>query len=293
VTNATITGGDDRLASPVPWSGIFAGSRVVAQVVVPDTIPAVFPPRLTATRVVVFLVNAGSLSGTIQSVNAATGSFQVDFVTVKTTSATEFSGTKADGTPVKAFSDLAGGMFATASVLTDGSGVTAQKVFAYAIPTTHLVAFRGKVESIENALWTIDGHVVHVTTDTKITGDPKVGDLVDVVEKVQILPPGSMAPTTIPVAVSITKVDTPPPPPNRNVEFDGVVEALPPSLGAGSMSIGVWTISGKSVLVTGMTKLDPGIVKGTAVHVKGYTVPSPVAAGSAVPQIVATEITKR
>ncbi len=293
VTNATITGGDDRLMSPLPWAGILVGSRVLAQISVPDTIPAVFPPRLVATRVVVFLQNAGSLSGTVQGVSLAAGSFLVDFVSVKTTAATDFSGQKADGTPVKGLSDLSGGMFATASVLTDGSGVTAQRVFAYAIPTTRLVAFRGKVEKIDTSLWTIDGRVVQVTAETKITGDPRVGDLVDVVEKVQILPPGSLAPTTIPVAVSITKVDNPPPPPNRTVEFDGVVESLPPTMTATYPPMGVWTISGKSVLVTGLTKVDAGIAKGSAVHVKGYTVPSPVAAGSAAPQVIATEITKK
>ena len=63
VTNATITGGDDRLASPLPWAGILPGSRIIAQVVVPDVIPAVFPPRLAATSVVVFLANSGNLSG--------------------------------------------------------------------------------------------------------------------------------------------------------------------------------------------------------------------------------------
>src|SRR5450756_1759008 len=59
VTHATITGGDDRFANPLPWSGILVGARVVAQVTVPDAIPAVVPPPpLAATNVVVFQAHA-------------------------------------------------------------------------------------------------------------------------------------------------------------------------------------------------------------------------------------------
>ena len=295
VTNATIVGGDDRLANPLPWSGILVGSRIVAQVVVPDVIPTVFPPRLSATNVVVFLAHAGSLSGKIQSVNAPASSFTLLFTAVRTTASTEWSGTKADGTPVKGIDDLSAGMTATASVISDANGLVARSVFAYAPPTTRIVAFRGKVAKIDGAIWTIGDNVVQVTNETKIVGDPRVGDLVDVLEKVQIFPPGSMAPTMIPVAISITKVVVAPPP-GRTVEFDGVVESLPPGPTAGSNGLaGHWTISGHDVVVTAVTKVEAGITKGTAVHVKAIPlqmaigVPSNTAAAS----LLALEITKR
>ena len=295
VTNAKITGGDDRLANPLPWAGILVGSRIVAQVTVPDVIPSVFPPRLSATSVVVFLAHAGSLSGTIQGVNTPPGSFTLLFTTVKTNTSTEWSGTKADGTPVKGIGDLSTGMFATASVVTDASGLTAKSVYAFAPPNTRIVAFRGKVEVIGSPNWTIGGNVVQVTADTKITGDPKVGDLVDVLEKVFIVPPGSMMPQQLPVAISIMKVVTTPPP-DHTVEFDGVVEALPPGPTAGStILVGHWTISGRDVVVTPITKVDPGIVKGTAVPVKGLqlqmSIGAPASAASA--PVLAMEITKR
>ena len=295
VTNAKITGGDDRFANPLPWAGILPGSRVVAQVIVPDVIPAVFPPRLVATDVVVFLANSGNLSGAVQGVNLAQGTFSLDYVTVKTNAGTEWSGTKSDGTPVKGLSDLSVGMQARVSVLADASGVTAKSVYAFAAPITRLESFRGKVEIEGDPLWTIGGRVVQVTPETKIVGDPKVGDLVDVLVKIQILPPGSAAPTTIPVAISIIKVvSTPPPPPIRTVEFDGVVESLPPSPGATNAAMGHWTISGRDVLVTPLTKVEPGITKGTNVHVKGVTIPMSVLAPSTSNlQIVATEITKK
>jgi hypothetical protein len=294
VTNAKITGGDDRFASPVPWAGILPGSRIVAQVAVPDAIPAVFPPRLSATNVVVFLANSGSLSGIVQGVGAAQGTFTLLYTSVKTNAATEWSGSKADGSPVKGLSDLTAGMQAVAVVSTDASGVTAKSVHAYANPTTRIEAFRGKVEKIDAAAWTVDGKIVQVNADTKIVGDPKVGDVVDVLARVTIVPPGMGMPSMPPVAISIVKVvTTPPPPTDRTVEFDGVVESLPAAPGAANAPLGHWTISGKDVLVTPLTKVDAGIAKGTSVHVKGVTLPMAVFAPTAAPQILATEITKK
>ena len=295
VTNAKITGGDDRLASPVAWSGILAGSRVVAQVVVPDVIPAVFPPRLAATSVVVFLANSGNLSGVIQGVSAPSGSFTLLYTAVRTTTATEWSGFKADGNPVKGIGDLSAGMQANVAVTADPSGVTAKSVYAYSIPTSRIVAFRGKVEKIDTALWTIGGNVVQVTSETKIVGEPKVGDTVDVLERVVVYPPGMGIATPVPVAISITKVvTTPPPPPDRTVEFDGVVESIPSNpTGASGLPMGHWTISGRDVLVNGLTKVDSGIVKGSSVHVKGLVLPTSVLAPMATNQLIlATSITK-
>lgn len=291
VTNAKIVGGDDRLMSPVPWAGILVGSRIVAQVTVPDAIPAVFPPRLAATSVVVFLAHAGSLSGTIQSVSVPNGSFTMLFTTVRTNTATEWSGTKADGTPVKGIGDLSAGMWAAASVVTDPTGLTAKSVHAFAQPGFRIVAFRGRVEAIGAAQWTIGGNLVTVNAETKIVGDPKVGDLADVVEKVFIVPPGMGMPQPLPVAISITKVVTTPPP-DRFVEFDGVVESLPAGPTAGStVPLGHWTISGKDVVVSPLTKVDAGITKGTSVHVKGVPLQmSMTASANAVSSILATEI---
>lgn len=293
VTNATITSGDDPTATSLPITVILPGSRVVAQVTVPNVIPLTFPPRLSATSVVVYLASSGNLSGVIQGVNLASGSFTLLFTTVKTNAATTWSGIKSDGSPVKGLADLSVGMRANVSITADPSGVTAKSVFAVSIPTTRIVGFRGVVQSITGALWTIGGNVVQVTSATKIVGDPQVGDTVDVLEQVQILPPGLAAPTMIPVAISITKVLlTPPPPGSRTIQFDGVVESLPPVASPGSVPLGHWTISGRDVLVNGLTKVDAGIVNGSSVHVTGVLVPMSVLAPTATALILALEITK-
>ena len=97
VTNAKITGGDDRLANPLPWSGILAGSRVVAQVTVPDVLPAVFPPRARRDDRRRVPRARESSRASIQAVDIAQESSRCSTGRVKTTRATEWSGSAADG----------------------------------------------------------------------------------------------------------------------------------------------------------------------------------------------------
>lgn len=299
VTNATITGGDDRLANPLPWSGILVGARVIAQVTVPDALrPVASPPPLAATSVVVFQTRAGELSGTIQSVDVKGGSFTILFHTVSTNASTKWSGGGPNGAGavkgIDGIDDLAAGMFAIVGVVNSG-GLLATSVEAYGVTPPELFAFRGAVQTITPAAWTIAGRVVQVDSDTKIVGDPKVGDIVDVVAKVHNPPPGSLAPSYL-VAVSITKalVIPPPGPGDRATEFDGIVESIPAAPTASGAPLGHWKISSRDVFVNGLTKLDTGIVVGSAVHVKGRFVMASAAGGSLVAmQFVPAEIRKK
>ncbi len=295
VTHATITGGDDRLANPLPWSGIFAGARVVAQVTVPDVYPAVFPPPpLAATRVVVFQARAGELSGTIQSVDVAGGKFTMLIHTVFTNAGTKWSGGGPNGA-IKGIGDLTAGMFAIVAVVNSG-GLLATSVEAYGtITPPELIAFRGPVQTITATLWTVAGRGVTVDADTKIVGDPRVGDTVDVLAKVHNPPPGSLAPSYL-VALSIVKsiVIVPPSPGDRAAEFDGAVESIPPTAAPGAVSFGHWKIASRDVVVNGLTKIDSGIVVGTTVHVKGVFMFASGTGGSLFStQFVATEIRKK
>jgi hypothetical protein len=291
VTHATITGGDDRLANPLPWSGILVGARVVAQVTVPDVIVAVVPPPpLAATSVVVFQARAGELSGAIQSVDVADGTFTMLFRTISTNASTKWSGGGPNGA-VKGIGDLTAGMFAIVAVVNPG-GLLATSVEAYGVTPPELLAWRGHVDRITPTAWTIAGRGVNVDSDTRIVGDPKVGDIVDVVARVQNPPPGSMAPSFL-VAVSIIKspVLTPPGPGDRATEFDGVVESIPAVPTANGAPLGHWKISSRDVLVNGLTTLDTGIVVGTAVHVKGsFAMASPAGGNLFSMQFVASEI---
>ncbi len=295
VTNAKITGGDDRLANPLPWSGILVGARVVAQVTVPEILPPTSfpPPPLPATNVVVFQSRAGELAGTIQAVDVASGKFTMLIRTVSTNASTKWSGSGPNGA-VKGIGDLAAGMFAIVAVVNSG-GLLATSVEAYGPTPPELFAWRGAVQMITPAAWTIAGRVVQVDSDTKFVGDPKVGDIVDVVAKVHNPPPGSLAPSYL-VAVSITKapVIMPPGPGERATEFDGIVESIPVAPTAVSAPLGHWKISSRDVLVNGLTKLDTGIVVGSAVHVKGRFVTASATGGSLfASQFIAAEIRKK
>ena len=294
VTNATITGGDDRLANPLPWSGILVGARVIAQVTVPFALlPVVPPPPLPATNVVVFQTRAGGLSGPIQSVDVAGGKFTLLLHTVSTNASTKWSGGGPNGA-VKGIGDLSAGMFTTVNVVNSG-GLLATSIEAHGTRPPELIAFRGPVQVVAAAAWTIAGRVVAVDADTKIVGDPRVGDTADVLARVQNPPPGSLAPSYL-VALTIIKttVIVPPGPGDRATEFDGGVESIPPVATAGGAPLGHWKISSRDVVVNGLTKLDSGIAVGTHVHVKGAFLLTAGGGGSPfATQFVAIEIRKK
>lgn len=301
VANATITSGDRTLADPVPATGIPVGARIVAQVLVGDAVAAVSPPPpLQATHVVVFLPRDGQLASTIQGVDVAGGKFMMFFHSISTNAATKWSGFGPNG-PVKGLRDLSAGMFATVFVVNSGEasgvkGLLATSVEAWGtVKPPELISFRGPVQRISPTAWTIAGRAVIVDADTKILGDPKVGDTVDVLARVHNPPPGSLAPSYL-VALSIVKntIIVPPDPSDRATEFDGTVESIPPVATAGGAPLGHWKISLRDVLVNGLTKLDSGIAVGTSVHVKGVFLMTPGMGQSLFArQFVAIEIRKK
>jgi hypothetical protein len=295
VSKAIITSGDGPSSSPLPATGIPVGARVLAQVLVGDVAPTVIPPPpLQAVSVLVFLPRDGLLVSTIQGVDVPGGKFTMFFHSISTNTATKWSGLGAGG-PVKGIDDLEAGMFATVSVVNSAGGLLATSVEAYGtVKPPELVAFRGPVQTISATVWTIAGRSVAIDADTKIVGDPKVGDTVDVLARVQNPPPGSLAPSYL-VALSIVKAPViVPGPGDRATEFDGVVESIPPVMTPGAVPLGHWKISSRDVVVNGLTKLDSGIAVGTAVHVKGAFLMTPGMAGSLfATQFVAAEIRKK
>ena len=240
-----------------------------------------------------FQTRAGELSGTIQSVDVKGGTFTMLLHTVSTNASTKWSGGGPNGA-VKGIGDLAAGMFAIVAVVNSG-GLLATSVEAYGVTPPELFAWRGPVETITPTAWTIAGRGVSVDSDTKIVGNPKVGDIVDVVARIHNPPPGTYGPSFL-VAISIIKspVIVPPGPGDRASEFDGIVESIPAASTANGAPLGHWKISSRDVLVNGLTKLDTGIVVGSAVHVKGSFLASASTAGGLFStQFVASQITKK
>jgi hypothetical protein len=176
----------------------------------------------------------------------------------------------------------------------NASGLLATNVEAFGLVTPPLlISFRGPVQTITPTAWTIAGRVVSVDSDTKVVGDPKVGDTVDVLARVQNPPPGTLGPSYI-LAISISKapVMAPSGPGDRATEFDGTVETIPAV--TSGVPLGHWKISSRDVVVNGLTKLDAGIVVGTSVHVKGSFLMTAGTGGSLFSmQFVASEIRKK
>jgi hypothetical protein len=247
---------------------IVPGAHLTALVEAPDITITIFPPPpLKALQAVVRLPGLAFLHGEIEGVGI--DSFSMLHRPILVDSQTVFSG-EDGGNPVRGLSDLKAGMRADVWVVADGDTLTAVKVVAHGQPAPKPIFFRGVVKAIEAESWTVGDMTVGVTVDTRIVGDPQVGDVVDVVAKV-VNPPNPMMgmPSRL-VAVSIVKVFLPPPPfPGETTSFDGPVQAMPPS---GTM--GLWKIADQMVMVTGLTKIEGSPKVGSQVTVTGYTLPT-------------------
>ncbi len=286
ISGATILPADSTGTTPPP---ITPGAFILATVE-PTAPPQAgpLPPPLIARTVAVRPAGTAVLSGEILSVGS--DSFALLFRTILVDARTVFSGYGSGG-PVRGLSDLKAGMHATAWVVASSSGLRATKVVAFSdVVPPKPFSFRGVVKAIGDTSWQIDDKTVGVTADTKIVGDPQVGDTVDVLATIQDPPNPAMGMPSRIVALLIAKVDVvPPPPPGRTFTFDGTVQSMP-----ASGMIGLWKIGDRSVIVTGLTKITGTPRVGSPVTVTGYATPSPFASGaviqpSSIP-IVATSI---
>jgi len=109
---------------------------------------------------------------------------------------------------------------------------------------------QGYVERIEGSWWTIDGKTVECNGNTRFSGDPGIGALVEAI--VEITPEGRY------IGLSISRIGQPDPTP-APMEFTDVVKAINGEW---------WTIGPNTVKVTGETQLEnnPGV--GDTVEVK-------------------------
>lgn len=248
------------------------GAFLTAIVEAPDVAITIFPPPpLKALQATVRPPGFAFLRGEIESVG--TDSFALLHRTILVDGNTVFGGGDG-GHPIDGLSDLKPGMQAEVWVWAAGDALTAAKVVAHGRRVgPKPIFFRGVVKTIGPDSWTIGDVTVGVTPETRIVGDPQVGDTVDVIANVIDPPnPGMGMPSRL-VAVSIVKVVVGPPPvPGRITTFDGPVQAMPPSGRNGH-----WKIADRIVTVSGLTKIEGDPKVGSEVTVTGYALPSPVA----------------
>lgn len=272
LSSARIAAGDaDPSDGAVPPIG--PGAHLTALVEVPDVAITIFPPPpLKAVYAVVRPPEFALLQGEIEGVGAS--SFSMLHRVILVDDRTAFAGENG-GMPIRGLGDLKPGMVAEVWVVPAGDTLTAVRVVAHGkVVEPPPMLFRGVVREIGATSWTIGDRTVGVTAETKIVGDPKVGDTVDVVARIVNPPDPMMGMPSRLVAVSIVKVLLPPPPvPGETTTFDGKVLAMPPS-----GMLGLWKISDRVVLVTPSTKIEGSPKVGSAVTVTGYTLPTMSAA---------------
>lgn len=135
------------------------------------------------------------------------------------------------------------------------------------VPDPAVERLRGVVESIDTSLWKIKtvsttaatrSEEVVVTSATRIVGEPRVGDTVDVL--------GTRDSAGRLTAQIISKVTVAPPPAGMT-RFEGTVTQLP------SVRGGVWKIDDTTVVLAPGASTTPGIVVGDRVRATGMPLP--------------------
>ncbi|HJQ38200.1 MAG TPA: DUF5666 domain-containing protein [Thermoanaerobaculia bacterium] len=190
---------------------------------------------ITATR-----FSATTFFGPVQSVDTASGSFRILGRTVFVNSDTSFGG-------VKSLSELLPNEVVAVQADVSGGRLVASSVLLVAPIPPVVRTMRGTVKSISADSWVIGELTLAVNAQTKIVGQPKVGDTVEVLY------------TSENVAISIVKFDIKLP---SVTTLHGVVKTITPTL---------WTLTVNNaetrVIVNERTKILPGIAAGDTVEV--------------------------
>jgi len=218
------TGATVRFVSgaPATTDSLRAGQRILALL---D--PAAEPLR--ATTVVIRSDRADvTFTGAVEAVDTAAGTLRILGFTVAVTGRTAFGGPW-DGADEKGLEDVEVGDLALVDAQDVEGGLVATKVMKLSGSVTPMKRVHGVVDSIGTDSWTIahpddSTTVVKVDSATKIVGDPKVGDTVEVLARTQ--PDGSL------LAVLIAGFVPPPVLPTER--YTGVVKEI----GATSWTLG-------------------------------------------------------
>lgn len=195
-----------------------------------------------------------TLSGTVQSVDAANRSFRLLNQTIRTDANTSIGGYKREAGTT--FADIQPNVIVHVQADQVGGSLLAREVLLVAPAPPQVRHVRGTVESIGSESWTIrtDGGTITVVVNaqTKIAGSPKTGDTVEVIYTVDS--------ANRFVAVSIVRSERIAPP--RVERFHGKVKSI-------SGTAWVVTVNGadRSFVTNDSTKITAGIVVGDPVDV--------------------------
>lgn len=220
-----------------------------------------------------------AISGPIDSIDVAGSKFVVLGITITVDSSTRFTSAFPTFAPIRGLGDLLAGQTVVVDA-TAGSAILARHVLVVSPTREEIVTLRGRVKSISDKSWVItetggQDRTIVIDERTKISGDPKVGD------EVQVLARVDSASNTIALAI----LELGPPMDSKQFEFHGYVV---------SIHSDHWSIGGPPgslapemlVKITPVTSIYPNPAVGDRVVVVGIREPMEMGA------IVALKISK-
>ncbi len=205
-----------------------------------------------------------AVNGAIQSIDPAHSTFSVLGINIAVDANTSYGTTFPTFAPIRGLQDLAVGQMVNVTAAFTNASILAKRVqiTSFVIPTTTIL--HGTVKSISASAWVIttDGKDTTVTIDaqTKILGDAKVGDSVQVIANVDSAHNY--------LAIAIIKLIPAGPPDSATMKLSGWVKSIAPAQ---------WTIGGPAgslapdflVRITSTTKIYPNPAVGDHVVATG------------------------
>jgi len=162
------------------------GMRITAFI---NTAPVLSPSSaLSAQLIVIESASDLTVTGSVQSIDAAHSSFSVLGINIAADANTSFGTTFPTFAAIRGVGDLVVGEVVNVTAVFTGGSILAKRVQIAAMVVPAPAILRGTVKSISPSAWVItaDGKdtTVNVDTQTKIVGDPKIGDSVQIMANV-------------------------------------------------------------------------------------------------------------
>jgi hypothetical protein len=218
---ATVTSGSGSLGDVKP------GVRITAFI---NTAPTLQPSSFLRAQLITIESQPDlEVTGTIDSIDLPHSRFTVLGISISVAADTGFGSTFPRFAAIKGLGDLAAGQVVDVTARFTGGAIVATRVQVTAFTIQAATILLGTVKSIAPTAWVItskDGKetTVSVNAQTKIAGDPKVGDSVQVMATIDSAHNY--------VAIAIVKLDLHEP---TSIELHGIVKSISPK---------EWTIGG-------------------------------------------------
>ncbi len=164
-----------------------AGSRITAFINASTAAAAV--TALSAQLVVIESLPDLTVTGPVQSIDSSNSKFTVLGITMAVDPNTSYGSSFPTFAPITGLSGIAVGQIVNVTATFAGGAILATRVDVTAPAVQPYVVLGGTVKSISAAAWVIAGRdgkdtTVAINAQTKIVGDPKVGDSVQVMGRV-------------------------------------------------------------------------------------------------------------